>query len=79
VLEYHLKPGEKEAMHSHPPGVVYSLNDATIQITLPDGTSSETAVTQGEVFWREFTRHAGENNGRAEVHTLVIDLKSPIR
>ena len=79
VLEYHLKPGEKEAMHSHPPGLVYFLNDATIRITLPDGTSSEERVTQAEVLWREFTKHAGENNGRADVHALVIDLKSPAR
>ena len=29
VLEYRLPPGEKEAMHSHPAGVVHYLSDAT--------------------------------------------------
>jgi len=28
VLEYRLKPGEKEPMHSHPAGVVYVLSGA---------------------------------------------------
>ncbi len=79
VLEYHLKPGEKEAMHSHPAGVVYYLSDATFRTTLPDGTSSEGTVTRGQVSWREFTRHAGENTGRTEAHALAIELKSPAR
>jgi len=53
VLEFHLKPGEKEAMHSHPPGVVYFLADATIRNGLPDGTSSEKSLKAGDVLWRE--------------------------
>src|SRR5207248_2474521 len=31
VLEYRLKPGEKEAMHSHPAGVVYVLSGGTLE------------------------------------------------
>src|SRR5215203_651738 len=57
VLEYHLKPGEKEATHSHPPGVVYILSDATIRSVRPDGTSSQTSGTAGEVLWRDVTTH----------------------
>jgi hypothetical protein len=30
VLEYRLKPGEKEPMHSHPAGVVYVLTGESI-------------------------------------------------
>jgi beta-alanine degradation protein BauB len=26
VLEYRLKPGKEEPMHSHPPGVVFALD-----------------------------------------------------
>jgi hypothetical protein len=40
VLEYRLKPGEKEAMHSHPAGVVYVLSGAALKFRLsrrPDG------------------------------------------
>ena len=76
VFEYRLQPGESEPMHSHPPGVVYYLSDATFVITFPDGRSAKHSVTTGEVEWREFTRHAGENTGNTEAHVLVIELKS---
>src|SRR5512134_1283168 len=75
VLEYRLKPGEKEAMHSHPQGVVYVLGDATFRTTLADGRSSTVPVKAGEVTWREFTTHAAENVGQTEAHALAIELK----
>lgn len=75
VLEYHLKPGEKEAMHSHPPGFVYVFDDATLRMTLPDGTSSDMSAKGGEVLWREATTHASENVGKTEAHALALELK----
>ena len=39
VLEFRLKPVEKEVMHSHPEGIVFALADATVKTFLPDGTS----------------------------------------
>jgi quercetin dioxygenase-like cupin family protein len=76
VLEYHLRPGEKEAMHSHPPGIVYYLSDATFLTTLPDGTVSEGSVKKGDVQWRELTRHAAENVGTTDARAFAIELKN---
>ncbi len=76
VLEYRLRPGEKEAMHSHPAGVVHYLSDATFLTTLPDGTVSEGSVKKGDVQWREFTRHAAENIGTTEALAFAIELKN---
>ncbi len=75
VLEFHLKPGEKEGMHSHPPGVVYFLADATLRNGLPDGTSSEKSLKAGDVLWRENTTHTGENVGATEARAIAIELK----
>ena len=75
VLEFHLKPGEKEPMHSHPPGVVYILADATLRNALPDGTSSERSLNAGDVLWREDTTHTGENVGATEARAIAIELK----
>jgi quercetin dioxygenase-like cupin family protein len=75
VLEYHLKPGEKEATHSHPPGVVYVLSNATIRSVHPDGTSSETAGKAGEIFWRDDTTHGVENVGATEARAIAVELK----
>jgi len=75
VLEYHLKPGEKEAMHSHPPGFVYAIDNATLRMTLPDGTKPILNLHAGEVTWREATTHAAENIGNTEAHALALELK----
>lgn len=75
VLEYRLKPGGKEPMHSHPPGVVYSLSDAKFRITAADGSTTESTGKAGDVSWRDFTTHAAENAGTTEVHALAVELK----
>jgi quercetin dioxygenase-like cupin family protein len=75
VLEYRLPPGKKEVMHTHPPGVVFSLGDSQFRTTLPDGKSSDATVHNGDVTWRERTVHAAENIGSTEAHMLAIELK----
>jgi quercetin dioxygenase-like cupin family protein len=76
VLEYRLKAGEKEPMHSHPTGVVYVLSAAKIKFTYPDGRTEERAAAAGETHWRDPTTHAVENVGDTEAHAIAIDLKS---
>jgi len=76
VLEYRNPPGGVEAMHSHPPGIVYYLSDATSRTTFPDGTSSVGSRSAGDVSWREFTTHASENVGSTDLHAIAIELKS---
>jgi quercetin dioxygenase-like cupin family protein len=75
VLEYHLKPGEKEPMHSHPAGVVYVLSGATLKFSYPDGRTEEKAAATGETIWRDPVTHAVENIGKTEAHALAMDLK----
>ena len=61
VLEYRLKPGEKEPMHSHPRGFVYYLADAKLRVSFPDGKSEESELKTGEAHWRDAITHAVEN------------------
>ena len=76
VLEYHLKVGEKEPMHSHSAGVVYVLSGGKIKFTYPDGRSEVKAAATGETIWREPVTHAVENVGDTEAHAIAIDLKT---
>jgi quercetin dioxygenase-like cupin family protein len=76
VLEWRLKPGEKEAMHSHPAGVVYELTASKLRITFPDGKTQEASGAAGETFWRGPTTHAIENIGDTEAHAIAIDVKT---
>lgn len=75
VLEYRLKPGGKEPMHSHPPGVVFALADATVKTTLADGTVVAYPSHAGEVLWRDAVTHSAENVGTTEAHYYAVELK----
>ncbi len=77
VLEYRLKPGEKEPMHSHPAGVVYVLSGAKLKFSYPDGRTEERSAATGETIWRDPTTHAVENVGDTEARAIAIDLKTP--
>jgi len=75
VLEFRMKPGQKEVMHSHPAGIVYALADARVRTYLPDGTSVAYPSKKGDVIWREPVTHSGENVGSTEAHYLAVELK----
>jgi quercetin dioxygenase-like cupin family protein len=77
VLEYRLKPGQKEPLHSHPEGVVYGFNDSKIRVTSVDGKVTESAGKAGDVFWRQPVMHALENIGDRDVHSLAVEIKRP--
>jgi quercetin dioxygenase-like cupin family protein len=79
VIEYRLKPGEKEITHSHPAGVLYGFGDAKLKVTYPDGRTEEIAATGGEAHWRGPVTHALENTGNTEAHALVVEPKNPCK
>src|SRR6266478_8595916 len=68
VLEYRLKAGEKEPMHSHAAGVVYVLSGAKLKFSYPDGRTEERAAATGETIWRGPSTHAEENIGDSDAH-----------
>jgi quercetin dioxygenase-like cupin family protein len=76
VLEYHLKPGEKEAMHSHTAGILYTLSGANMRVTHSDGTKSDVAGKADDVLWREPVTHSLENIGTTEAHAIAVELKA---
>lgn len=79
VLEYRLKPGEKEPMHTHTPGVLYIFGAATMRTTYPDGRTEESSGGAGEAHWRIPVTHALENIGTTEAHALAVDVKTPCK
>ena len=79
VLEFRLKPGEKEVMHSHPEGIVFALANATVKTFLPDGTSVAYPSRKGDVMWRDAVTHSGENVGSTEAHYLAVELKGYLK
>lgn len=79
VLEFSSKPGQKEAMHSHPAILIYILQGGKLKSTTPDGTSKEIEYKTGNIQWREAITHSGENVGTTEVKSLLIEVKHPTK
>jgi beta-alanine degradation protein BauB len=76
VLEFHLKPGEREVMHSHPEGIVFPLTGATVKNLSADGSATTRTYVEGDVLWRDAVTHMGENVGNTEAHFLAVELKN---
>src|SRR5688572_2021588 len=53
VFETTVKPGEKEAMHSHPASVFYVLEGGKLRNYASDGTVTEAEIRPGDVVYRE--------------------------
>lgn len=74
VFDVTIKPGEKIAMHSAGPSVIYVLNDGRLKHTYPDGTVRETDAVSGTVIWDDAETHQSENVGETDIHSLKIEL-----
>ncbi len=76
VLDYYLKPGQSEPLHSHHASVAYVITPARVRNTSINGTVSEGSLNAGEVHWRENgVVHAVQNIGDSELHALIVELK----
>ena len=75
ILDYHLKPGEKTPMHSHPNHVIYPFTGGTMKFTLADGKTNTATGKAGQVVWHDAETHTVENVGKTETHGLDIELK----
>jgi beta-alanine degradation protein BauB len=75
VLDGRIKPGQKIPMHASPNRVLYAITPGTAKLTGSDGKTTTVRRKAGEVWWRDAESIAVENTGKAEIHTLVVELK----
>ncbi len=77
VLRYELAPGQRDAIHTHPPKLAYILSGGTLRI-FPEGAPAfDVDQTVGAVAWMEAVgRHYGENIGTTPVVILLVEVKS---
>lgn len=75
VLKFHIKPGQKAEMHSHPKNVSYVLNSGHLRITTPDDIVKEVILTAGQTASSGPVSHRVENTGNSEVQTIQIELR----
>ena len=75
ILEATLKPGEKEALHSHPAYVIYVVSGGKMRNHAQDGTVSDSDFVTGATIYREPLTHWAENVGTTTVHLILVELK----
>jgi quercetin dioxygenase-like cupin family protein len=75
VLDVHIPPGQKIAMHSHPANVVYYATDGKLKNTSPDGKTEERDLKAGTAVSRGPITHAVENVGSNEIHLVQTEMK----
>ena len=76
VFESTLKPGDKEALHSHPASIVYVIEGGKVRNHAADGTVAEGELKTGDVQYREPTTHWAENIGANTTRLIIVELKN---
>ena len=76
VLEATLKPGDKEATHSHPAYVIYVIQGGKIRNYATDGKITETEFKTGDVIYRDPLTHSAENIGKTTIRLELVELKN---
>jgi len=75
MLDVRIPPGQKVAMHSHPPNTVYYITDCKLKVTSADGKTTVAEPKAGTAGYRGETKHAAENVGTSECHLVQTELK----
>ena len=74
VLDVMFKPGDKEALHSHPDHVICVLEGGKMKIT-SSGKATVMEMKSGQAMFLKAQSHEAENIGKTKVNLLVVELK----
>jgi quercetin dioxygenase-like cupin family protein len=75
VLEYTDAPGTRTQPHEHPDSVMVTLSSFRRRLFHGD-QQRDVEISAGGAHWVPAQRHAGENIGDTESHSIFVELKS---
>jgi quercetin dioxygenase-like cupin family protein len=77
IVEYSLKPGEKDNWHTHPPKSGYVVSGGTLKIYPEKGEAFVSDEKVGNTFWSDYVgKHYDENIGNTTVTIVLTEIKS---
>jgi len=77
VIQYTLKPGEKDNPHTHPPKTSYVISGGTFRIYPENEKPFDYVEVQGATEWSDKTsKHYVENIGTTTITILLTEIKS---
>lgn len=77
VLEYTLKPGEKDTPHTHPAKSSYVVTGGKIKVHLENGETINVDEVAGTASWMGYVgKHYVENTGNTTIKIVLTEVKS---
>lgn len=77
MLEYSLKPGEKDTPHTHPAKSSYIVSGGKIKVYLENGETLIFDEKAGTAAWSDYVgKHYVENIGNTTVTIVLTEIKS---
>ena len=77
VIEYTLKPGEKDSTHTHPPKMSYIISGGTVRVYPENEKPFDANEIKGVAEWADKRgKHYVENIGKTTVTILLTEIKS---
>ena len=77
VIEYSLKPGEKDSTHTHPPKTSYVISGGTLRVYPENEKPFDAEEVTGTAEWADKRgKHYVENIGTTTVTILLTEIKS---
>jgi quinol monooxygenase YgiN/quercetin dioxygenase-like cupin family protein len=77
VMDFRLRRGDSERLHTHPAHVLYVLEPFTVRFRLADGRTVVRQAKAGDVLFSEAVTHSPTNIGPGDAHGILIELKTP--
>lgn len=77
VIEYSLKPGEKDSTHTHPPKTSYIISGGLLRIYPENEKPFDVEEISGNAEWSgKIGKHHVENIGTTTIKILLTEIKS---
>ena len=77
VVEYSLKPGEKDSTHTHPPKTSYVISGGRLRVYPENEKPFESEEVKGVAEWAgKRGKHYVENIGNTTVTILLTEIKN---
>lgn len=77
VVEYSVKPGEKDVWHTHPPRSSYVVSGGKVKVYTETGEPKISEVKTGTASWAgQGAKHYVENIGDTDIKIILTEIKS---
>jgi quercetin dioxygenase-like cupin family protein len=77
VVEYFVKPGEKDVWHTHPPRSSYVVSGGKVKVYTENAEPKISEVKTGTSSWADQgAKHYVENVGDTDIKIILTEIKS---